>query len=135
LTSPRISLQEINFDETLFKEVIMIRDIKVNELSWEPHPVFKDLLIKRLLSHEKDNVDLSIAMVKVRKGAQIPAHVHEQDDIVYHVEGKGKMWVDGAGDFEVGPGSFMRIPAGVKHQPHDIEEDILVFDIYHPHLF
>ena len=113
----------------------MIRDIQVNELSWEPHPDFKDLLIKRLLSHEKDNVDLSIAMVKVRKGAQIPAHVHEQDDIVYHVEGKGKMWVDGAGDFEVGPGSFMRIPAGVKHQPHDIEEDILVFDIYHPHLF
>ena len=113
----------------------MIRNIKVDELPWEPHPIFKDLLIKRLLTHEKDNVDLTIVMVKVRKGTEVPAHVHEQDDIVYHLEGKGKLWVDGAGDFDVLPGSFLRIPAGVKHQPHDIEEDILAFDIFLPHLF
>ena len=113
----------------------MLRDLQVNELQWQPHPVFKDLFIKKLVTYEKDNVDLSIVMVKVKKGAEIPAHVHEQDDIVYHLEGKGKMWVEGSGDFDVSPGSFMRIPAGVKHQPHDIEEDILVFDIYFPHLF
>jgi len=38
----------------------MIRDIKVGEVSWEARPIFKDLLVKRLLSHEKDKVDLSI---------------------------------------------------------------------------
>ena len=113
----------------------MIKNIQVDELSWEPHPIFKDLLVKKLLTYEKDNVDLSIVMVRVRKGTEVPAHVHEQDDIVYHLEGKGKMWVDGAGDFEVEAGSFLRIPAGVKHQPHDIEEDILAFDIFLPHLF
>ena len=113
----------------------MISDIKVDELPWEPHPLFEDLLIKKLLSHEKDNVNLSIMMVKVRKGVEVPAHVHEQDDIIYHLEGKCKMWVDNAGDFEMLPGSFIRIPAGVKHQPHDIEEDVLAFDIFSPHLF
>ncbi|MBL7225247.1 MAG: cupin domain-containing protein [Desulfobacteraceae bacterium] len=113
----------------------MIRDIKVDDLSWEPHPILKDLLIKKLLTHEKDNIDLSIVMVKVKKGTEVPAHVHEQDDIVYHLEGKGKMWIEDEGDFDVMPGSFMRIPAGVKHQPHDIEEDILAFDIFFPHLF
>ena len=113
----------------------MLKDIQVNDMQWEPHPGFKDLLMKKLLSHEKDDIDLSIVLVRVKKGAEIPAHVHEQDDIVYHIEGKGKMWVEGAGDFDVQPGTFMRIPAGVKHQPHDIEEDILVFDIYYPHLF
>ena len=107
----------------------MMKELKVHELSWAPHPVFEDLLIKKLLTYEEDSVDLSIVMVKVKKGSKIPAHVHEQDDIVYHLEGKGKMWVDGVGDFDVKAGSFMRIPAGVKHQPHDIEEDILVFDI------
>jgi mannose-6-phosphate isomerase-like protein (cupin superfamily) len=45
------------------------------------------------------------------------------------------MWVDGAGDFQLQPGSFLRIPAGVKHQPHDIEDDVLAFDIFLPHLF
>ncbi len=113
----------------------MIKNIKTQELSWKAHPIFKDLLIKKLLTHEMDNVDLSIVMVRVKKGAEVPAHVHEQDDIVYHLEGKGKMWVDGEGDLEVAAGSFLRIPAGVRHQPHDIEEDILAFDIYLPHLF
>lgn len=113
----------------------MVKDIRVGQLPWEPHPIFKDLLVKKLLTYEKDNVDLSIVMVKVKRGAEVPVHVHAQDDIVYHLEGKGKMWVDGVGDFEVEAGSFLRIPAGVKHQPHDIEEDILVFDIFLPHLF
>lgn len=113
----------------------MVRDIKVSDLPWEPHPIFKDLLVRKLLTYEKDNVDLSIVMVKVRKGTVVPAHTHAQDDIVYHLEGKGKMWVDGSGDFDVEAGSFLRIPAGVKHQPHDITEDILAFDIFLPHLF
>jgi quercetin dioxygenase-like cupin family protein len=113
----------------------MIRDIKVNELPWEPHPFLEKLLIKKLLSHEKDNVDLSIMLVRAKKGVEVPVHVHSQDDIVYQLEGKSKMWVDGAGDFEMLPGSFIRIPAGVKHQPHAIEEDVLAFDIFIPHLF
>jgi len=45
------------------------------------------------------------------------------------------MWVEGAGEFEMRPGSFIRIPAGVKHQPHAIEEDVLAFDIFMPHMF
>ena len=113
----------------------MIRDIRVNDLAWERHPFFAELLIKKLLSFEKDDVDLSIMMVRAKKGIQVPAHIHEQDDIVYHLEGKCKMWVDGFGDFEMLPGSFIRIPAGVKHQPHDFENDVLAFDIFLPHLF
>ena len=113
----------------------MIRDIKVDELPWEPHPFFDKLFIKKLLSHEKDNVDLSIMLVRAKKGVEVPAHVHDQDDIVYQLEGNNKMWVEGAGDFEMHPGSFIRIPAGVKHQPHAHDEDVLVFDIFTPHLF
>jgi quercetin dioxygenase-like cupin family protein len=112
-----------------------ITDIKVNELPWTPHPVFTDLLIKKILTFEKDNIDLSIVIVKARAGIEVPAHVHEQDDIVYQLEGKSKMWVEGVGDFTMLPGTFIRIPAGVKHQPHDIEEDVLAFDIFFPHLF
>ena len=113
----------------------MISPININDLEREKHPVLKELPIKKLLTFEKDNVDLSFVLVKVKKGTEIPAHVHEQDDITYHIIGNGKMWVEGTGDFEMKPGSLLRIPAGVKHQPHDIEEDILAFDIFFPHLF
>jgi quercetin dioxygenase-like cupin family protein len=113
----------------------MIKAINVSELPWEPHPFLKELIIKKLLSYEKDDVDLSIMLVRAKKGAEVPAHIHGQDDIVYQLEGKSKMWVEGVGDFELGPGSFIRIPAGVKHQPHAIEEDVLAFDIFMPHMF
>ena len=113
----------------------MISPINLNDLEWEKHPVLEELLIKKLLTFEKDNVDLSVVLVRVKKGTEIPAHVHEQDDITYHIEGRGKMWVEGSGDFEMEPGSLLRIPAGVKHQPHDIETDLLVFDIFLPHLY
>jgi hypothetical protein len=63
----------------------MIRNIQVDELSWEPHPLIEGLLIKKLLSHEKDNIDLSIMMVKVRLGMEVQEHVHEQDDIIYQL--------------------------------------------------
>ncbi len=113
----------------------MIKAINGSELPWEPHPFLKELLIKKLLSYEKDKVDLSIMLVRVKKGVDVPVHIHSQDDIIYQLEGKSKMWVEGAGDFEMRPGSFIRIPAGVKHQPHAIEEDVLAFDIFMPHMF
>jgi quercetin dioxygenase-like cupin family protein len=113
----------------------MIKAINVNELQWEAHPFLKELLIKKLLSFEKDNVDLSIMLVRLKKGVDVPVHVHNQDDIIYQLEGKSKMWVEGAGDFEMRPGSFIRIPAGIKHQPHAVEEDVLAFDIFLPHMF
>jgi len=34
----------------------MVKDIRVGQLPWEPHPFFKDLLVKKLLTYEKDNV-------------------------------------------------------------------------------
>ena len=113
----------------------MIRDLNVYEMDWQDHPFFKDLMVKKLLTNEKDGVDLTVVMVKVKKGSIIPEHVHEQDDIVYHLEGTCNMWVENEGVFTLKPGSFMRIPAGIKHQPQDINEDILVFDIYLPHLY
>ena len=60
----------------------------------------------KLLSHEQDNIDLNIVMVRVKKGAEIPAYAHEQHDIAYHIAGKGKMWIVGAGDFDVRPGTL-----------------------------
>ena len=62
--------------------------------------------MKKLLSHEQDNIDLNIVMVRVNKGAEIPAHALEQHDIAYHIAGKGKMWIVGAGDVNVRPGTL-----------------------------
>jgi len=31
-------------------------------------------------------------------------------------------------------GSFIRVPKGVLHQPHDVEEDMLLYDTFYPFL-
>lgn len=113
-----------------------IEAIKVDHLSWEPHPFIPGVKIKVLLSNKKDNANLTIMLVRAPKGVEVPEHEHEgQDDIIYTLQGKNKMWVEGRGDFDLGPGSFIKIPRNVKHKPHDVVEDVLALDIFHPYLF
>jgi len=50
------------------------------------------------------------------------------------VKGKAKMWIDRVGDVPLVEGTFVRIPKGVLHQPHDIEEDLFAYDVFYPFL-
>lgn len=62
-------------------------------------------------------------------------HLHESsDDIIYVLQGKAKMWIEGIGDVPLATGSFLRIPKGTRHQPHSIEEDFVAYDIWYPAL-
>ena len=47
---------------------------------------------------------------------------------------KAKMWVEGIGDVPLIAGTFLRIPKGTLHQPHDIEEDFVAHDTWYPAL-
>ena len=38
------------------------------------------------------------------------------------------------GDVPMVEGAFVRIPKGILHQPHDIEEDVLAYDVFYPAL-
>jgi mannose-6-phosphate isomerase-like protein (cupin superfamily) len=64
----------------------------------------------------------------------VPKHTHECDDILYIIKGKAKVWIDGIGDIPALPGTFVRIPKGVLHQPHDVEEDSIIYDVFYPFL-
>jgi hypothetical protein len=44
------------------------------------------------------------------------------------------MWIDELGDVPMVEGTFIRIPKGVLHQPCDIEEDLIAYDIFYPFL-
>jgi hypothetical protein len=44
------------------------------------------------------------------------------------------LWVDQVGDVPMVEGTFVRIPKGVLHQPHDIEEDLIAYDVFYPFL-
>lgn len=49
------------------------------------------------------------------KGADVPVHIHDHRDECFDVvEGEGTFLVDGE-EIHAGPGSFLYIPAGVRH--------------------
>jgi len=87
-----------------------------------------------LVSHRDDGMDLSCMLVYAPVGTVIEKHTHECDDIIYVVKGKAKMWIEEVGDVPMIEGTFIRIPKGTEHQPHDIEEDLTVYDVFYPFL-
>jgi quercetin dioxygenase-like cupin family protein len=112
-----------------------IKKVQEHELNWEPHPQLKDAQVAHLLSNRGDGADLTIMLVSLPRGIQVEKHIHDQsDDIVYVLKGRGTMWIEGVGDVPLEKGSFVRIPKGVLHQPHSIEEDVVVYDVFYPSL-
>ena len=109
--------------------------VQPDERKWDPHPQLPGVEVSYLLSRRDDNVDMTGALVHLPVGSEPARHLHENsDDILLVLKGKAKMWVDGVGDVPLVPGTFLRIPKGTLHQPHDIEEDFIAYDIWFPAL-
>lgn len=100
---------------------------------WKPHPQFAGVEISHLITKEKDGIDVTCALVRLPVGSDGIKHVHEtSDDIIYVLQGKAVMWIDGTGEVPLTAGTFLRIPKGVLHQPRGIEEDLLLYDVWFP---
>jgi quercetin dioxygenase-like cupin family protein len=109
--------------------------IKLDDVLWEQHP-FLDVKIKKLVSREKDGADVTIFLAKLSKGQEIQAHVHEDsDDVIFPLEGKGKIYIEGSGEFDLFPGVLVRVPRNTKHRVYAVQEDLLYFDVFAPPMF
>ncbi len=108
---------------------------KEKDLAWEPHP-FLPIQIKNFLSRKDGGGEVTIFLVKLPVGKEVPVHVHEtQEDIIFILAGKAKMWIDGVGDFPIEKGTFIRVPKNTKHRIYDVTEEILNYDVFSPPLF
>ncbi|MFX1519266.1 MAG: cupin domain-containing protein [Promethearchaeota archaeon] len=108
--------------------------IKLDDVNWEAHP-FLDIKIKKLISKKKDGADVTIFLARLPKGQEIQAHVHENsDDILFPLEGKGKIYIEGSGEFDLFSGVLVRVPRNTKHRV-SAEEDLLYFDVFAPPMF
>lgn len=107
----------------------------LKDIPWSPHPVAAGVEIKPMISMGEHGLDVTCMLVRVPAGKEVTEHIHaEQDDILYPLEGKAMMWVEETGEFSLVPGVVVKVPPGKKHKITDVEEDLLLYDVFFPAL-
>ena len=107
---------------------------KTSEVTWyrwadmEKEKV-SDLLERRLITCER----MMIAHVYLKKGAIVPKHSHENEQITYILEGALRFWIgeDGSDELIVSAGEVLTIPSNIPHKAEALE-DTLDVDIFNP---
>lgn len=94
-----------------------------------PKEHLNDAIDRRFVSAER----IMLAQVFLRKGAVVPTHVHESEQVTYIVEGALRLWLGDAGEQEVTvrAGEVLTIPSNVPHRAEALE-DTLDVDVFSP---
>jgi len=85
-----------------------------------------EMVSQKIVSGERE----MLAQIYLKRGALVPMHSHESEQMTYVLQGALKFLVDGE-EIVVGEGEVLHIPA---HAPHQAEalEDTLELDVFSP---
>lgn len=90
----------------------------------------------RILLSKTDTQELSVKHGVLSIGQSIGVHSHEENtQVEFYASGKATLFVEGLGEKEIGPGSFMHAPKGVKHGIHSVQEPLEIISVFVPPLF
>jgi quercetin dioxygenase-like cupin family protein len=99
--------------------------------SWEqmPRETLSPTIDRRLITGDR----MMLAHVYLKKGAIVPKHSHENEQITYILEGALKFWIgeDQSEEVIVRAGEVLHIPSNVFHMAEALE-DTLDVDIFDP---
>ena len=96
--------------------------------TWESVPLetMSDLISRKVITGEK----AMVAQVFLKKGAVVPEHHHESEQITYIMSGALKFELEGR-EVVVHAGEVLHIPSNVPHRAVAME-DTLDVDIFSP---
>ena len=104
------------------------------EVTWHrwdemPKEVVTESLDRRLIT----GVRMMLTHVYLKRGAVVPRHSHDNEQITYILEGALRFWIgeDEAQVFDVRAGEVLCIPPNVPHKAEALE-DTLDVDIFSP---
>jgi quercetin dioxygenase-like cupin family protein len=88
--------------------------------------VMNDKLARKFVTGEK----AMLAQIFLKKGALVPTHQHESEQITYILEGALLFRLEGK-EVTVGKGQVLLIPSNVPHSAEALE-DTLDLDVFSP---
>jgi len=90
-----------------------VHESEVEGVRREPPRVSKLLICKKTVGATRISMGVNVTEV----GSKIPAHCHnDQEEAMFIISGKGKLIVEGYGEYELTPGTAIFAPCGVKHE-------------------
>jgi len=94
-----------------------------------PKETVSDMLDRRLITGDR----IMLTHVYLKKGAIVPQHSHENEQITYILEGGLRFWIgpDQSQMIDVLAGDVLHIPSMVLHKAEALEDTVDV-DIFSP---
>jgi quercetin dioxygenase-like cupin family protein len=94
-----------------------------------PEEPLSDVLSRKLITGDR----MMLAHVYLKKGAIVPRHSHENEQLTYILEGGLRFWIgpDESQVIDVMAGEVLQIPSHVQHKAEALE-DTLDVDIFSP---
>jgi quercetin dioxygenase-like cupin family protein len=74
---------------------------------------------------------LMVAYLEFKKGAVVPVHQHDNEQLTYCISGLMKFTLPTRGDLILHPGEVLLIPGGVPHGAEMLEETVEM-DVFSP---
>jgi quercetin dioxygenase-like cupin family protein len=109
----------------------MMTERSVTFYRWDemPKETVTEVFDRRLITGDR----IMLAHVYLKKGALVPRHSHENEQITYILEGGLRFWIgeDGSQVIDVRAGEVLHIPSLVPHKAEALE-DTLDVDIFSP---
>ncbi len=94
-----------------------------------PKESLTEMLDRRLITGER----MMLAHVYLKKGAIVPRHAHDNEQLTYILEGALRFWIgeDESATIDVRAGEVLHIPSNVPHKAEALE-DTRDVDIFSP---
>ena len=85
-----------------------------------------EMISRKIVSGERE----MLAQIYLKRGALVPMHTHESEQMTYILQGALRFLVDGE-EVIVREGEVLHIPSGLPHQAEALE-DTLELDVFSP---
>jgi quercetin dioxygenase-like cupin family protein len=103
----------------------------VTRYRWDdmPKEPVTDVIARRLVTGER----MMLAHVYLKKGAIVPMHSHENEQLTYILDGALRFWIgaEDADPLDLHAGEVLHIPSNVPHKAEALEDTFDV-DVFSP---